>query len=589
LGVFDSIILLSFSQHIHPNIIFSSLLIYRLVYYFIPLIIGFVVYGIYEISQNRRSLALFVDFIKQAGKRIVPVIFGIVSLFWGISSILSYISLDTELNTKWIDLVFSFHVIEYKNAMKIYIGLLFLMLAFGVYKRSNVVYYLGIAALLIEIIISPFMNYPIILTAFLCVLLFFFLPSRKYFNRRSNLINTSGSKTWFIRIFLFVINILIILIFIIQYNSILLFDKKTLDLIVFIMLISTALLVINLYYLIKPAHYKGHESRNEDILLAKKIIKKSSSTISSLSLLGDKMFIFSSNKKAFIMFGVQGRSWISMGDPVGDPDSVNELIWRFKERCDEYDGIPIFYEIKQSYLDHYIEAGLVFLKIGEEGKVKLSEFSTAGKENQGIRYSMNKLSKEGYNFEIIKKEQFENIFDELENISDLWLKYKHVKEKKFSLGYFTKGYLSNFDFAVIKKDGKIIAFCNIWETENKEELRIDLMRYKVDSPHGIMEYLLTNLMLFGKDSNYNYFNLGISPMSGFHYHSLSSKWDKACYYVYKYVENIYNFKGLRLYKEKFKPKWESVYIAIPYSLGMIPHLINIAILSGSGIKGIVSK
>jgi lysylphosphatidylglycerol synthetase-like protein (DUF2156 family) len=35
------------------------------------------------------------------------------------------------------------------------------------------------------------------------------------------------------------------------------------------------------------------------------------------ALLGDKSFLFSENKNACIMFAVAGRSWVSMGDPIG--------------------------------------------------------------------------------------------------------------------------------------------------------------------------------------------------------------------------------------------------------------------------------
>jgi ATP-dependent DNA helicase RecG len=92
----------------------------------------------------------------------------------------------------------------------------------------------------------------------------------------------------------------------------------------------------------------------------------------------------------------------------------------------------------------------------------------------------------------------DSIGAEIEAISAAWLKEKNVKEKKFSLGYFDRDYLSNFDVGVVRKEGKIVAFCNLWDTGTKEELRVDLMRYAEDSPHGIMDFLFASLMLYGK-------------------------------------------------------------------------------------------
>jgi lysylphosphatidylglycerol synthetase-like protein (DUF2156 family) len=41
--------------------------------------------------------------------------------------------------------------------------------------------------------------------------------------------------------------------------------------------------------------------------------------------------------------GVQGRSWVAR-DPVGPDDQISDLIRDFLERCDDFGGIPVFYE-----------------------------------------------------------------------------------------------------------------------------------------------------------------------------------------------------------------------------------------------------
>ena len=48
----------------------------------------------------------------------------------------------------------------------------------------------------------------------------------------------------------------------------------------------------------------------------------------------------------------------------------------------------------------------------------------------------------------------------------------------------------------------------------KEELSIDLMRYVEEAPSGVMEYLFTELMLWGRKEGYRWFNLGMAPLSG---------------------------------------------------------------------------
>ena len=38
------------------------------------------------------------------------------------------------------------------------------------------------------------------------------------------------------------------------------------------------------------------------------------------------------------MYGIEGRSWVGMGDPIGQVEEYAELVWSFREMCDRYDG-----------------------------------------------------------------------------------------------------------------------------------------------------------------------------------------------------------------------------------------------------------
>ncbi len=40
------------------------------------------------------------------------------------------------------------------------------------------------------------------------------------------------------------------------------------------------------------------------------------------------------------------------------------------------------------------------------------------------------------------------------------------------------------------------------------------MRYRNDAPPGIMKFLFLELMLWGKERGFRWFNLGMAPLSG---------------------------------------------------------------------------
>ena len=72
--------------------------------------------------------------------------------------------------------------------------------------------------------------------------------------------------------------------------------------------------------------------------------------------------------------GPRAAAGDSDGDPVGQPSLVEELLWQFRERCDEHDVSPVFYQVSARYLPVYLDLGLIPFKLGEEAIVDLPSF-----------------------------------------------------------------------------------------------------------------------------------------------------------------------------------------------------------------------
>ncbi|MEI6259392.1 MAG: phosphatidylglycerol lysyltransferase domain-containing protein [Deltaproteobacteria bacterium] len=320
------------------------------------------------------------------------------------------------------------------------------------------------------------------------------------------------------------------------------------------------------------------------------MIANATDTWGFLALLGDKYLSWSNDRKAFLMFDVTPKYWIVMGDPVGEPKAVDGLLWRFRERVDLYNAKSVFYQVSDRYLPYYLDLGLSLLKIGEEARVDLAKFSLQGGKRDSQHGARNKFTKKGYRFAILAKEELKNNLAVLRNISDQWLLKKHTREKGFSLGFFNEDYICRTDVAVVYDHSeRIMAFANLWENVNKEELSIDLMRYDPESPNGIMEYLFVELMLWGKTENYRWFSLGMAPLAGLERHPLVPLWHKIGTAIFDLSEEFYNFEGLYEYKAKFEPEWQPRYLAAPAGLSAPFILMTIARLISGGWKGIFSK
>jgi phosphatidylglycerol lysyltransferase len=319
------------------------------------------------------------------------------------------------------------------------------------------------------------------------------------------------------------------------------------------------------------------------------VIAQSRTTAAYLALLGDKELLFSDRGNAFLMYGVEGRSWVALGDPIGPESEMTELVWRFRELSDRHGGWTVFYQVGQAHLPLYLDLGLTLLKLGEEARVHLETFSLEGKVRKPLRHVCNRLEKEGCRFEVAPVTMVPSLLPELQAISDAWLKEKHTREKGFSLGFFATGYLQQCPIAIVRRAEKIVAFANLWYGAGKEELSLDLMRYLPQAPDNVMEYLFLQLMLWGKQEGYQWFNLGMAPLSGFTDRALAPLWTRLGALVFRHGEHFYNFQGLRRYKEKFDPEWEPKYLASPGGLALPRVLTNIASLISGGFRGVVTK
>ena len=200
-----------------------------------------------------------------------------------------------------------------------------------------------------------------------------------------------------------------------------------------------------------------------------------------------------------------------------------------------------------------------------------------------------RLEKDGATFRILSPEQVAGVIDQLQTVSDDWLAAKATAEKGFSLGFFDEAYLARFPIAVIERDGRIQAFANILAGPQHEELSIDLMRYHRDAPKSVMEALFVYLLTWGKEQGYRWFSLGMAPLSGFETSPVAPLWNRLAAFLYEHGESVYNFQGLRAYKEKFDPMWEPHYLAYPGGLRLPRIMADVSALVAGGYRQIFRK
>jgi phosphatidylglycerol lysyltransferase len=221
--------------------------------------------------------------------------------------------------------------------------------------------------------------------------------------------------------------------------------------------------------------------------------------------------------------------------------------------------------------------------------VPLPEFSLKGAKRANLRQSVNRAEREGLTFEMLNPQGAHAHIDELRRVSDAWLQAQQAREKGFSLGYFDAQYVARNCVAVVRHQGRIIAFATLMHTEQHIEATVDLMRHVSNAPPGTMDFLFTKVMLDFQARGYQRFGLGMAPMSGMVTHPLAPPWHRVARFAFERGERFYNFRGLRSFKQKFDPVWEPRYLAVRGGLAPVFAMTDIAALISRGLRGVVTK
>ena len=115
-------------------------------------------------------------------------------------------------------------------------------------------------------------------------------------------------------------------------------------------------------------------------------------------------------------------------------------------------------------------------------------------------------------------------------------------------------------------------------------LSIDLMRHFADAPRGTMDFLFARIMLWGKEHGHDHFSLGMAPLSRVGDNPYARINERLAALAFEYGGRIYNYQGLRRYKEKFAPQWVGAYLAYPRGLWVPGLLLDIAALVAGGYR-----
>jgi phosphatidylglycerol lysyltransferase len=588
LGILEAVMMILLEPIIPRSEVFGALLAFRLIYYLVPFVLGLICFASYEIIRNKEGFKRALQILNRWAPDFLPHVYGVLVFISGATLLFSNASPEVNRQMIWLNEFLPLSFLESAHFLTGMAAAWLLVLGRSLQQRLESAYYFALVLLGLGILGCFFKGFAYQEALLLLSLFIALLFSRGYFPRKGSIFQQRYSPLW-ITVILFVwlgsiwmgVN---------NYR----YEDYSNDLWTTFDIVEDAarflrssfgataiLIVFSIVSLISPTQPETEFPKSEELDKAQEALRHFNKSYACLALLGDKALLFNRKHDAFLIYAIEGKSWIVLGDTVGHEKDREDLVLRFRDLCRVKKAMPVFYQVDQNHFQFYLDLGLTVLKISEEARVALSSFQlenlSADLKNAYQRFK----EREDYQFDVIPPEGVQAHLDELRDISESWLSLHRTREKGFSVGFFQAFYLKKYPVALIRKEGKIVAFANILQSHAKAEASVDLLRSVSETPKSLEDYLLLEIMLWMKNKNCQWFNLGTAGILDMEESPLAP-FEQSMKEILSPYTRITHLTEIRKEKDRFKPEWSPKYLAYSANLSLEVVFNNIASLISRG-------
>ncbi len=369
LGVFDGTVLLGLSGLVPTATAVGALLVFRLLYYVLPLFLAGGLFAMNEIVLRRVAMARAFDQIARWGAPFVaPVLSATVTLAGLVMLFLGTMP-PIEAPFAWTGATARVPIAEVSHFVASLLGAILLVLAYGLWRRVTMAW----ASVLVTLVLAAGLaaakghGWPVpalMLAVAACV-----VPFRRAFYRDTRLVAEPFTAGWVAAVVALAVCTV----------SLALFTHLRRDWMAetwwhFVLageapwslratiLLGVVLLLVALVRLLRPARIAW--------------VDLSPTTQARWQALAGaplpeqaEALVFGEDGRAAIPFLRLPGIWLALGDPAGEATDRVSAIWRFRDLCDQEGVDAAFWRVGPELLSVYADLGLTAFPITDEGEV----------------------------------------------------------------------------------------------------------------------------------------------------------------------------------------------------------------------------
>ncbi|MCP5060570.1 MAG: DUF2156 domain-containing protein [bacterium] len=294
----------------------------------------------------------------------------------------------------------------------------------------------------------------------------------------------------------------------------------------------------------------------EDRVLA--LLKLHSRHTTSFQILEPGYRYWFDGDDACVAYADTGRAWVAAGVPVAPERRLAAVTRRFIEAAEAHGRKARFFGVDEAFA---ATTGLQRTHIGEEPYWDPSAWDRVLASSKNLREQLRRARAKGIALRPVAANEISDLQSPTRTGIDVliarWIASHALSEMKFMVLVHPFSHPEERRYVVAERDGVVIGFAAAVPVYGLEGWFVEDVIRDPDAPNGTAESLVDAMMRLLAAEGSRTATLGLAPLAG--------EVNTALRLTRNYTAALYNFGGVRAFKEKLRPaRWEPVYLAYPH-------------------------
>ena len=290
------------------------------------------------------------------------------------------------------------------------------------------------------------------------------------------------------------------------------------------------------------------------------VMDTASQAEAELVMLGDKHVYCPEDGDGFVFYGISGRVWLVMGDPVGPHRSWPAMIAGLQAEARAAGAALVAYKATAASWCVWKPLGYSVHLLGEEAALDMADWTLDSSARRELRRKFGGARKAGVTLR--RHLPGEHPVTEMAEVAEAWRAAKG-HEQGFSMGRWDPGFNSRHMAVSAWVQERLVAFATFWVSGDGSEWMMDLMRQRPEAPNGTMYAVTADATAFARESGARRVNLCMAPLSGLEHASPATVVSRIGRLIYSRFNHRHHLQGMRRFKDVFRPDWSPRAVMVP--------------------------